>query len=111
MADQVTVAQKLFEKFVMLSANDARLTVVLVREPRPSVVVALQEEDGDLTPLARLLTKEEIDGMVPDFDKTRKLALAFREARAVDSRTRSEEFGDGKPHPLFSMDGLDRLGL
>ena len=111
MADQVTVAQKLFEKYVMLSANNARLTVVMVRDPRPAVVVALQEDDGGFTPLARLLTKEEIEGMTPDFDKTRKLALAFQEARAVDHRTRSEEFGDGKPHPLFSMDGLDRLGL
>lgn len=111
MANQVTVAQKLFEKFVMLSANNARLTVVMVREPRPSVIVALEEDGGDLTPLAQLLTKEDIDRMVPDFEKTRTLALAFREARAIDQRTRSEEFGDGTPHPLFSLESLDRLGL
>lgn len=111
MADQITVAQKLFEKFVMLSSNDTRLTVVMVRDPRPAVVVALQEDNGAFTPLARLLTKEELDGMVPDFEKTERLALAFREARAVDRRTRSEEFGDGVPHPLFSTEALEKLGL
>lgn len=62
MADQVTVAQKLFEKYVMLSANNARLTVVMVRDPRPAVVVALQEDDGGFTPLARLLPKRRSRG-------------------------------------------------
>ena len=111
MAESVTAAQKLYEKFVMLSRNSKNLTVVMVTAPEPCLVVAVESEDGGVTPLARLLTKPELDEMVPDFDRGAKLASMFHEAIAVDERVFPEDFGDGSVHPLFTEEFLTQVGL
>ena len=110
MADSVTAAQKLYEKFVMLSRNSDKLSVVVVQSP-PCLVVSIEDDDGTLTPIARLLTKPELDQMVPDFRRTEKLSLMFREALATDKRVSPDEFGDGSVHPLFTEEFLNQIGI
>ena len=110
MAEAVTAAQKLYEKFVMLSRNSDKLSVVVVQSP-PCLVVSIEDDDGTLTPVARLLTKPELDQMVPDFRRTEKLSLMFREALATDKRVSPDEFGDGSFHPLFTEEFLNQVGI
>ena len=111
MSDLVTVAQKLYEKFVMLSHNTDALTVVMVKSPQPCVVVAIEDDEGRLTPIARLLTKNELDDMVPDFERSEKLALMYREALAAETRRHPSDFGDGSVHPFFTEEFLEKVGL
>lgn len=110
MAEAVTAAQKLYEKFVMLSRNSDKLSVVVVQSP-PCLVVSIKDDDGTLTPVARLLTKPELDQMVPDFDRTEKLSLMFSEALATEERVNPNEFGDGSVHPLFTEEFLNKVGI
>ena len=110
MADSVTTVQKLYEKFVMLSRNSDKLSVVVVKSP-PSLVVTIEDDDGTLIPIARLLDKLEIDQMIPNFDLTEKLSLMFHEALVIDKRVSPDEFGDGSVHPFFTEEFLNKVGI
>lgn len=117
----VSVAQKLYEKYVMLCANDNRLTVTIARRPKialdgtvgmiPDVIVGYQHPDGGFTPLASLLTKAEIDQMDPDFEAGGKLAVAFRKERKEDQRQRPEEFGESGQNPAFADAAITAMRL
>lgn len=120
-ADDVTVGQKLYEKFVMLCANDQKLSVTFVKRPKvhrfgervmaPEVIVGYQHEDGGFTPLAALLTKRDIDEMYPMFEQGKKLAAVYREQRAADLRSRPDEFGKTGRNPAFTDEAIDAMQL
>lgn len=120
-ADDVTVGQKLYEKFVMLCANDERLSVTFVRRPKMhrfgervmgvEVIVGFKHEDGSFTPLAALLTKQDIEEMRPMFEAGEKLAAVYREQRAADLRSRPDEFGKTGRNPAFTDEAIDAMQL
>lgn len=112
-ADDVTVAQKLYEKFVMLCANDAQLSITLARRPEMGVevIVGYQHDDGGFTPLAVLLTKRDIEQMCPIFEAGEKLAAVYRAQRATDLRCHPDEFGKTGRNPAFTDEAIDAMRL
>jgi len=125
-ADDVTVAQKLYEKFVMLCANDRKLSVTFVKRPKvirvsergttkimmaPEVIVGYKSEDGGFTPLAALLTKRDIEEMCPMLEQGKKLAAVYREERKADRRSRPDEFGKTGRNPAFTNEAIDAMQL
>lgn len=110
MANRVTAAQKLHEKFLMLSRNGAKLVVTIARDPDPVFVVGV-EIDEMFTPLAKLLTHEEISGMVPDWKNTDTLRDAFNRASEYDDRRYPDEFGHGEVNPVFTPESIKRMGF
>ena len=108
----VTVMQKFYEKFALLKANIENMTVVAVSGPEPGLVLALQHHNADtgkesVIPIARLLTKEDIDQMLPNFQMTAAIEHLFKEAIAIEARKHPSEFGHGQVHPLFSNELLN----
>jgi hypothetical protein len=64
-----TFAQKAVEKTLMLERHDS-FGLILAKNPSgpPSLVVGVVKEGGTIVPLAKLLSKREIDSMDPLFD-------------------------------------------
>ncbi len=64
-----TFAQKAVEKALMLERHDS-FGLILAKNPSgpPSLVVGVVKEGGTIVPLAKLLSKREIDSMDPLFD-------------------------------------------
>jgi len=64
-------AQKALEKYVMLLKGGAQLRVMLVEMPARelgfALVVVLLHADGNITPLAEILTSRDIQKMTPLF--------------------------------------------
>lgn len=104
----VTAGQKLFEKFLMLARNDeSQLRVMVATENRnPMVVIGLSTEEGTFTPLARLLSQQDLDGITPLWEPSARLAVAFKTAAQTEKGKLPGDFGTGKQNPLFSVESM-----
>tara|TARA_R100001377_G_C3143719_1_gene93661 strand:- start:176 stop:493 length:318 start_codon:yes stop_codon:yes gene_type:complete len=105
MNNDVTVSQKFFEKFLMLCRNDEELDIVVTK--CGSVVVCY----GESTPLAKLLTKDEILAMVPHVSSSVRLKTLFEIAKPKTKGKKPKDFGTGKQNTYFTNKMLDEVGL
>ena len=110
----VTVAQKLFEKYLMLArAGEESLTVMVARDDdeQPHVVVGYIAEGGNFTPLAILLTASVTAQLTPDFEASEKCATQFERARAGTTGRTPSDFGTGIVNQFFSPEAIAAMEL
>mgnify|MGYP003149258707 CR=1 FL=1 len=106
---EVTVAQKIFEKFIMASCCDPSELGVMVAKNGKGRVETFLCLNG--TPLALLLTKSEIDKWTPLFKLSEKVDDLFQKERRKVLEEREgwdwvapDSFGDGTVNPVFDFD-------
>jgi len=111
---EVTVAQKIFEKFIMASCCDpSELGVMMAKDGKGRVETFLCL---DKTPIALLLTKRELEKWTPLYKFSEKMDDVFKkerrkmrgpfglgERKSADWAT-PQDFGDGTIIPVFDFD-------
>lgn len=109
----VTAGQKLFEKFLMLARNgESQLTVMAAeKDNNKMVVIGLSTAEGNFTPLARLLSQRDLDGMTPLWEPSERLATAFKTAANTERGKLPGDFGTGRQNPLFNDEALRLMRL
>ena len=105
---EVTVAQKIFEKFIMASCCDpSELGVMMARDGKGRVETFLCLSE---TPIALLLTKRELEKWTPLYEFSEKVDDVFqKERRKIESNfvfgwVTPKDFGDGTVIPVFDFD-------
>lgn len=110
-----TFAQKSFEKLLMLERNEKLGIAVVHHECEPCVCVGIgridESDRWDFTPLAKLLTWDEISQMRPDEEKTVKLQKLLDVFRDDTSGVGPDDFKEDIEHPLLTRSALDEAGL
>ena len=88
-----TILQKAYEKMSMLEHNSEKLILVGAFDAtgKPMLVLSLKEKDN-VTPIATILTADEIDSIEPNWDYTEKITEVVEGARAIDDRMFIESF-------------------
>ena len=88
-----TILQKAYEKMSMLEHNSEKLILVGAYDAtgKPMLVLSLKEKDN-VTPIATILTADEIDSIEPNWDYTEKITEVVEGARAIDDRMFIESF-------------------
>lgn len=103
-----TFIQKGFEKAVMLERNsDLSLAVAKDRRGDAILVIGLGSIDDSFTPLAKLLSSDEIDSMAPLPDV--KVDECFKRVRGELKGKNSEDFKADIQHPELTEDAVDKL--
>jgi hypothetical protein len=107
MADK-TAFQKLYEKYLLAKRNPEMLRVMVARSGNtPCVVLTM-----DKTPIAKLLTKRELDTLEPDFDVSEIINDHYTKAAELDPRTKLEDFNvNSEFDHMFSHEVIDSLNL
>lgn len=109
---QVTVAQKLFEKFLMLARLDeTQLSVMTATDDDDNerLIIGVPTKGGNFTPLAVLLTSRMLDQLDPDFKKSEAFQELFKKAAAEETGKFPADFGDGGVNPHFTAEVIDAI--
>jgi len=110
-----TFAQKSLEKVLMLERNETLGVAVATHKGESCVCVGIGRiEEGDdwsFTPLAKLLSWNEIEEMTPKQDKSIKFARLLDAFRDDASGVSPDDFKEDIEHPLLTRSGLDEAGL
>ena len=88
-----TILQKGYEKLTMLEHNSEKLMLIGAYDAtgKPMLILALREDDN-VTPIARILTENDIDSIEPNWEYTEKITDVVKGARAIDDRMFIESF-------------------
>ena len=88
-----TILQKAYEKMSMLEHNSEKLVLIGAYDAtgKPMLILALREDDN-VTPIATILTADEIDSIEPNWDYTEKITEVVEGAKAIDDRMFIESF-------------------
>ena len=89
-----TFAQKGIEKTLMLERHKTFDLILAKTEEGPALVIGLEKDDGNFVPLARVLSKVEIDSMDPQFQSREWLNEQLKRARGDIACSDPEEFTD-----------------
>ena len=103
-----TILQKGYEKLTMLEHNSEKLMLIGAYDPtgKPLLVLALREY-GNVTPIAKILTADEIDSIEPNWDYTEKITEVIEGAKAIDDRMFIESFQGQYPKIDEYFDKVD----
>lgn len=106
---QKTAFQKMIEKALMLERN-TRLAVVPVEDETGYIVmvIGLNTETG-FTPLAKLLSKVDIDAMMPRFDKFEPIEEILQRARSEMPGVKPAEYEELPAYEYLSRTSIDEL--
>jgi hypothetical protein len=101
--------QKGFEKAVMLERND-ELSIALVKDSNAdfALVVGLGSMEDSFTPIAKLLTKSEIDSMNPVKEGSRVIDEWFKMVRGSLEGKTAKDFKANINHPLLTEEAIDK---
>lgn len=101
-----TFAQKGIEKTLMLERHQ-NFSLMLAQTPDgPALIVGLNDESGSFTPLAKVLTKREIDDMTPKFNTREWLDDQLDKARCDITHTKPADFTNVKPLPYLTASAI-----
>jgi len=95
MKNKKTVLQKCYEKMMIAKKNPDKLTMMVAMEggTKPRIVLCHKDKSSeDLTPLAILLTQEEIDKLEPLWEKSFEIEEVINEVMLIDKRKNREDF-------------------
>jgi len=111
MRKQKSVAQKLFEKFLMCERNSQfGVAVVKDKNRQTCVVLGIGDVNGDgFTPLATLLTKKDIDSMEPDLLWSAAINDLYAKARECTDAKKLADFDGVGNLGLFSAECIDEI--
>jgi len=100
-----TFAQKAVEKTLMLERHDS-FGLILAKNPsgHPSLVVGVVQKGGTIVPLAKLLSKREIDSMDPLFDSREWWDDVLNQARTDIPWSDPDDFLKTGPLDYLSAD-------
>lgn len=111
---QVTTAQKLFEKFLMLARLDEKDLAIMVASDEDNnayLIVGANNQNGNFTPLAKLLSHRMISMLTPDYDRSQKVRELFKEGAQLESGKFPHDFMSGKVNPLFTAEQIEKLDI
>ncbi len=102
-----TFAQKAVEKTLMLERHDS-FGLILAKNPNGSdaVVIGIVQEGGTFTPLAKVLSKLEIDSMDPLFDSREWCDEVMSKARSDIPWIDPDDFLKTGPLKYLSADQI-----
>ena len=109
----VTILQKLYEKYLMtVRGAEGDFVPMIVsdeNDPRGVAMVICRQEGDKVTPIAKLLTKENIEAMTPKHEASESLVELFEMMCQHDSRKDPSEFGSGEQNKMLDVDVIERL--
>jgi|8_EtaG_2_1085327.scaffolds.fasta_scaffold21262_3 hypothetical protein len=88
-----TVLQKSYEKLFMLEQNSDKLFLIGAKNTngRPLLVLAILEGET-VTPIAEMLTQNQLDSIEPNWEYTDKLVKIIEGAKAIEDRISIDAF-------------------
>jgi len=93
MKNKKTLLQKCYEKMMIAKNNPSDLTIVLAREfGQPRFVLCYKSDGGDPTPLAILLTVEDINNLEPLLETSLEVEKVINKAMLIDKRKDRDDF-------------------
>lgn len=107
---QKTAFQKMVEKALMLERNDRLSLMPVMDNGKVTLVVGISRDTG-FTPLARMLSKVEIDSLTPLMSKLGEMENVMDQARADLPGVDPDEFIDLPLHKAMDWEAIDRIGF
>ena len=103
-----TILQKGYEKLTMLEHNSEKLMLIGAYDAtgKPMLLLALREDDN-VTPIAKILTENDIDSIEPNWDYTEKITDVVEGAKAIDDRMFIKSFQGQYPKIDEYFDRVD----
>ena len=96
--------QKVYEKIQMIKKFPDGLTLMVAKERTRDntageycTVLCLEENNGDITPLAILLDQRRIDNLEPEWNESVNIQDIIKGAEAIEDRTTVADFNNQYP--------------
>ncbi len=94
-----------------LDENDLSIMVAHDFDKNEYLIIGANNQNGNFTPLAALLSHRTISTLTPDYERTPKVRELFKEGAKRESGKFPHDFGSGNVNPLFTMEQIEKLGI